>query len=213
MADACVRTNQRLLAKLGFDPGPIDGVRGRRTRLALSEALGKQAIPDRDTDDGGWAGGTAWPKQTTAAMTAFYGAPGTNHTRLTVPYPLRIAWDLRKTVNRMTINKKCAASASRVLKAVLAHYGHDEIKRLKLDVWGGCYNNRNMRGGTRLSTHAFACAIDWDPTRNQLRWNKSRAKLASPEYNKWWECWEAEGWVSLGRARNFDWMHIQAARL
>ena len=25
--------------------------------------------------------------------------------------------------------------------------------------------------------------------------------------------WEEEGWISLGRARDFDWMHVQAARL
>ena len=34
-----------------------------------------------------------------------------------------------------------------------------------------------------------------------------------PEYDAWWRCWESEGWVSLGRLRNFDWMHIQAAKL
>lgn len=28
-----------------------------------------------------------------------------------------------------------------------------------------------------------------------------------------WKCWEEEGWVSLGRQRNYDRMHVQAAKL
>ena len=40
-----------------------------------------------------------------------------------------------------------------------------------------------------------------------------RFAFARPEYNMWWKLWEEEGWVSLERQRNFDWMHVQAARL
>ena len=70
-----------------------------------------------------------------------------------------------------------------------------------------------MRGGTRLSTHAWGIAIDWDPERNQLKWGRDRAAFADAAYEPWWQAWESEGWVSLGRERNFDWMHVQAARL
>jgi len=37
--------------------------------------------------------------------------------------------------------------------------------------------------------------------------------LARPEYDFWWRLWEEAGWVSLGRSKNYDWIHIQAARL
>ncbi len=207
----CTRNNQRLLRKLGFDPGPIDGIPGRRTRLALQEALGNQEIPDREQDSLAPTGGRNWPRQSN--MEAFYGPPGTNHTKISTPYPLRIAWDLRTTIERFTINKKCADSAQAVLEEVLKHYGLAEIKRLRLDIFGGCYNNRNMRGGSRKSTHAYAAAIDFDPTRNQLRWKSNKAAFAKSEYDAWWRAWEAAGWVSLGRARDFDWMHVQAVRL
>lgn len=132
---------------------------------------------------------------------------------LALPYPMRIAWDKRKTVSRITIHSKCAESAGRALQRTLDHYGMEKIKELGLDLFGGCFNNRPMRGGSQLSMHAFACAIDFDPERNQLKWGRDRARLAKADCAKFWEFWEAEGWVPLGRARNFDWMHVQAARI
>lgn len=51
------------------------------------------------------------------------------------------------------------------------------------------------------------------PDRNQLKMGRDRAVFARPDYDVWWRCWEEEGWTSLGRTRNYDWMHVQAARL
>ena len=70
-----------------------------------------------------------------------------------------------------------------------------------------------MRGGTKPSTHSWGIALDWYPSRNKLRWGRDRASLAAPDCDDWWRIWEAEGWVSLGRSRNFDWMHVQAAKI
>lgn len=152
-----------------------------------------------------------WPRQSGCAQ--FYGRPGTGHALLALPYPMRIAWDKGKTIQKISIHSKCAESAGRVLQRVLDHYGMAKIGELGLDLFGGCFNNRSMRGGSALSMHAYACAIDFDPERNQLKWGRDRARLAKPDCAKFWDFWEAEGWVSLGRARNFDWMHVQAARL
>lgn len=56
-------------------------------------------------------------------------------------------------------------------------------------------------------------AIDFDPERNALKASNKTARLARPDCVEFWKIWESEGWVSLGRTRNFDWMHVQAARL
>ena len=85
--------------------------------------------------------------------------------------------------------------------------------KLRLDRWGGCLNVRKMRGGSSWSMHAWGIAIDFDPDRNQLKWGRDRAVFARPDYDAWWRCWEDEGWTSLGRTKNYDWMHVQAARL
>lgn len=204
-----VGATQWLLHTAGFNPGVVDGYFGQDTKIALERW--QDSVRDVVPAAGEIAHQpTTWPRQ--KDMAAFYGAPGTNHTSLTLPYPMRIAWDKKSTVNRITINKRCADSAGRAFKRALDHYGLPELQRLGLDLFGGCYANRPMRGGTQLSTHAFACAIDINPEANQLRWGRDRAAMAKPECAAFLDAFEAEGWISLGRERNYDWMHVQAAR-
>lgn len=218
-----VAAEQLIMQRAGIETGAIDGLVGPQTRYAREAWRTLQrdgSLPDwRDAemaprpDDGRMPEPvrTTWPRQADAE--AFYGAPGAHHTLLDLPYPMRLAWDLDTTVHRITINMRCSASALRVFSRILTAYGDEAIRRLGLDLFGGCFADRAMRGGTARSMHAYACAIDIDPERNRLRWGRDRAALARPEYDAWWEAWTDEGWLSLGKARNFDWMHVQAARL
>lgn len=64
-----------------------------------------------------------------------------------------------------------------------------------------------------MSMHSWGIAFDFDPERNGFRTRAPAAEFSLPVYRDWFEIWEAEGAVSLGRARNYDWMHIQFARL
>jgi hypothetical protein len=100
----------------------------------------------------------------------------------------------------------------KVLTNVFEHYGEERIKELGLDLWGGCFNFRKKRGGSTMSTHSWAIAVDYHPEMNRLRWGWNDAVFARPDYDFWWKAWEEEGWVGLGRVSNFDWMHIQACR-
>lgn len=199
--------NQFRFKELGFYTGAIDGRLGPSTQYAI-ERYQNWA---RDNDSSTLITDNEWP--TYSNIESFYGAPGTNHVTVMLPYPMKLAWDTKVQITKTVINTKCADSFVRVLENVLKVYGIEEIKKLRLDYFGGTYNNRPMRGGTRLSTHAYAAAIDFDPERNALRADSKTASMAKPAYNKWWECWEAEGWVSLGRTKNYDWMHVQAVRL
>lgn len=212
---------QILLKLHGFpDVGDIDGLQGRLTEAAFEDWDYKRIhgkLPDPWRPDDTPANppvATNWGTQ--ATMNSRFGpAGGPQCTRgvVTPPFTLRIAWDLRNSIRSFKCHEAVADSANRVYAKVASAYSPEQIKEIGLDLWGGCYNYRKKVGGTTLSTHAYGLAIDTDPERNQLRWNKTKARLARPDAEEWWRIWESEGWLSLGRARDFDWMHVQAPGL
>jgi hypothetical protein len=211
----------QLMAKQkNIQSGPIDGFWGPVTDNAHQslEHLQKTGrLPDnwRDEEPAG-ANPNLWPRDTgsQSEMRAFYGTPGQPPIKkVRCPWTLRLAWNLADKTTTVGCHAKVADSLEKVFDKVFRHYGEAELKRLRLDLFGGCFANRKKRGGSTWSTHAWAVALDFDPDRNKLQWGRDRASLDDPAYNFWWQTWEAEGWVSLGRSRNFDWMHVQAARL
>lgn len=195
---------QLMMTEAGIDVGTIDGVEGVMTQFGWEQwqnRMRRRAPRAARTVP-------AFCCQRDAG--SFYGTPGSNQVKITPPYQVYYG---DAPVRSITINRKCADSAVQAMAAILGHYGAGGIRELGLDRFGGCFANRVMRGGTKLSMHAFACAIDWDPVRNPLRADHRSARFARPEYDAFLDAWEAEGWTSLGRARDFDWMHVQAASL
>jgi hypothetical protein len=154
-----------------------------------------------------------WPTQDYKSMTSFYGDIGENQTLLVLPYPMKLAWDNSTWVTKLTCHKKVTKSIYTIFENTLKTYGEKEITKLKLDIFGGCLNVRKMRGGSSWSIHSWGTAIDLDPDNNMLKWGRDKATFAKKEYNEFWKIVEAEGWISLGRVKNYDWMHFQAARL
>ena len=151
---------------------------------------------------------------TTAQMMERYGRPNQSGTYLVsvpLPYPMRLAWDTSVTVRTMRVHKQEAGRVRLIFEQVLSAYKtHDRIKELGIDLFGGCFNFRQMRGGTDWSKHSWGTAIDLDPARNKLHETKATARFARPEYAPLLDAFERNGWASLGRARNFDWMHFEA---
>lgn len=220
-----VAAAQLVLKHAGFEPGTIDGYSGHNTLEAFNawayerehghaEVLGRDeapllsAISDATEQPGA---STLWPRQ--SGVSAFYGSVGKNQTTIALPYPMVIAWNTRQSVSKMTCHEKVADAMAGIFDRTLDAYGLDRIKALGLNMYGGCLNVRKMRGGSSYSMHSWGIAVDLDPANNQLRWNNTRARFAKPDYEEFWRIVEAAGAVSLGRARNFDWMHFQFARL
>ena len=146
-------------------------------------------------------------------MTDFYGPIGENQEKIQLPYEMYLAWDTKAKIRKISCNKKCAKSLYQIFEKTLKTYGLEEIARLRLDSFGGCLNVRKMRGGSSWSIHSWGAAVDIDPDRNLLKWSSNKASLAKQEYESFWAIVENEGWVSLGREKNYDWMHFQAALL
>lgn len=147
-------------------------------------------------------------------------------TILYTPYPLTIAWDKTKTVNKFQIHKLAAPSMTKIMNDLLETYGANDIKKLGIDLFGGCYNHRPMRGtedryealikaGNKedayrfLSLHSWGLAIDLDPERNKLKETSKTARFARPEYKSMIDIFYKYGWYSLGVEKNYDWMHFQ----
>lgn len=217
-----IAAGQAVLAALGHEPGKIDGLWGHNTREALNDFLTTVAqgrvLPIERTPVPGAAEAKAaqlqWPKQ--SEMAKFFGAAGSalaTAGRVLLPYPFRIAWDLAAMVAGFSAHEKVAPALTSIFAEAVKHYGRDRFDDLGLSLYGGCFNNRTMRGGQAKSTHAFGAAVDLDPERNQLRWGRDRATFAQSAYDDFWRIVEAHGAVSLGRAANMDWMHFQFARL
>lgn len=197
-------------ASQGLEPtGKADALTVSALRLT---SIGAARRPETIANAAGIAPiKTVWPKQ--SGVSAFYGAVGTNQTQIEIPFDMFLAWDKRVRVRKMTLHTKVAASATRVFQNVAGLYSAADRKAVGLDMFGGSLNVRKMRGGSSYSMHSWGIAIDFDPGRNGLNTHAPAARLSHDDAVPFWLAWEAEGWLSLGRARNYDWMHVQAARL
>ena len=157
-----------------------------------------------------------WPKQ--SQMTAFYGNParadGTadpkweaaNLVTITPPYPM--FYD-GKPVRKIRVHRLVADSLLRILTRIGKEIPAADVKRYGLDQFGGVHNFRVKRGGSTLSTHALAIAIDLAPALNPFKVAYgSRPNMMPMRVVK---IFESENWVWGGLWSNGDAMHFQAA--
>jgi len=227
-----VAGEQALYRSLKIDVGAIDGADDHVMGYARTIFDAKLTMLFRDFAEKLWEKGVtktipvaptpeakkgkivpfqSWPRQ--ADCTKFFGKVGTNQSTCVMPYPLVIAWDKRKTVKEFSCHKLVKPALERIFQRTLDHYGYEKIKDLNLHLWGGCLNVRKVRGGSSYSMHSWGIAVDLDPDNNQLKWNSKQATFAKPAYNRFWEFVYDEGAISLGKERDYDWMHLQFARL
>jgi hypothetical protein len=150
---------------------------------------------------------------TTEEIIAKYGIPNETGkgylTKLVLPYPMRIAWDINSSVKSIQCNKLIVNNFSAVFENLLSTYGYSELVHLGIDLYGGCFNYRKMRGGNDWSTHSWGIAIDLDPSRNQLKEDATTARFAHPEYKPMIDIFYKNEFISLGVEKDYDWMHYQ----
>lgn len=197
-----------------------DGLRGALTNEAILKAAdtGRLTVtaappappPPRPAEPARPHPTFASPRR--AEILQVFGEPGGRDAtagRCTLPFPFALAWDQSQEVRSFACHRLLGDVLTSIFATAVAHYGEMRFCLLDLDQFGGCFNHRVMRGGTELSVHSWGAAVDLDPVRNQLRWGRDRAAFAKPDYEAWWNIVEAHGAVSLGRRKNYDWMHFQ----
>lgn len=210
--DRCIIAIAQLIMIEGGVPksevGKIDGYVGPMFEMAFEHWQDLQRIAPM------WApevnASKRWPSQ--KDVEAVFGKPGENLISVKLPYEMFIAWNGQR-ISSVQCNKHVAESFTKVLVNVAEDYTLSDRRLLGLDQYSGGFNIRPMKTSSRLSMHAYGIAFDFDDRHNMFRWTQAQARFARPEYERWWRCWEQEGWISLGRERDFDWMHVQAARL
>jgi hypothetical protein len=148
---------------------------------------------------------------TTKQIIAKYGKP--NETgdgylvTIQLPYPMRLAWDTDTIVHKMRCHKLVADKFLAVFNEIHRVYGYEKIKELGIDLFGGCFNFRKMRGGNDWSTHSWGISLDLDPARNKLKETSKTARFARPEYKPMIDIFYKHGFIGLGPEQNRDWMH------
>jgi hypothetical protein len=200
---------QEYLSSLGYDVGAPDGYWGARTQSAYE--LWRQGIPSEGADaEGGLVVAPRWPRDSEAALTAFYGAPGAAALVMCEPcYPLRLSWEPQTVIRRFSCHARVKESLERVFQGLWELHGRDlaRVQAARMDLFSGCYNNRPRKGNlARPSLHARGAAIDLDAEHNEFRWGRERATMPEEVI----DVFAAEGWLSAGRAWGYDFMHFQA---
>jgi hypothetical protein len=147
----------------------------------------------------------------TQQIISIFGKPGDDRNLATVkmPYQRRIAWDLSASTNKVQCHKLVAPIFQKIHTEILDHYGIEEIKRLEIDVFGGCYNFRKMRGGSDWSRHSWGIAEDLNPDKNGLKIKAHDAQFAKKEYKPMMQIYYANGFINQGIEKGFDIMHFE----
>ena len=133
-------------------------------------------------------------------MEEFYGKPGENHTTINVA-GLGVKYGSQE-VRKITVNERCAESLLDIFEDI-----HDSPFASILESFAGCFNNRQVRQGKSLSTHAYAAAVDLKPAGNG---NLTPWPVKATMPIEVMEIFSKYGWVSAGAFWGRDAQHFQA---
>jgi LysM repeat protein len=154
-------------------------------------------------------------KLTTAQINNLFGKPcdQSNFVKMQLPFPMRLAWDLKTKVTSVTVHKAIAHQLYGALLDIFYHYGLGKIQELGIDIFGGILNCRKVRGGAAKSRHSWAIAIDLDPERNGLKVKWANANFSKPVYQFVIKAFYKWGFINYGKEYDFDAMHFEVIKI
>ena len=122
-----------------------------------------------------------------------------------LPFPLRLSWRPGIKVSRIQAHISVGDVIRDALKEIHAYQGEEYLEENGLNLFGGTFNFRTMRGRGALSTHSWGIAIDINPHLAPLG-QISR----QPEFII--KAFESRGFEWGGHWARPDGMHFQACR-
>lgn len=150
--------------------------------------------------------------RSTNEMRRLFGDPKTIEDRLVfvnVPklLPLYILPNIK--ILRIRSHPKCALNLELALHAIANSLDSAEVAATGFNLFGGSYVNRNMRGSSKLSAHAFGVAFDFSPLLNGLRVPFGRASFSTPTGLDIIDIFKTYDFVNYGQKFGFDAMHFE----
>ena len=160
-----------------------------------------------------------FPHEDSVNLMKFYGDPrgsngqvskkwfSENMVKWTPPYTIYYSDGKRTPLKTIFLHKKVISVYTAAFTEVKNTFEPKEINDLRLNISGGAFNYRVIRGGNRLSTHAFGIAIDMDPARNPYpkKWKEGMINREFCDilmkHGIWWR----------GHNGDVDAMHFQCA--
>lgn len=139
---------------------------------------------------------------------------GSTLTAISLPYPMRLAWEPAQSIFRMTCHRSISRDLSSIFGEIKRHYDGDleKIKAARMDLFGGCYGFGRKHGGNGLSIHSWGIGLDLDPERNPLGkpWKKDSGMMPAAVV----DIFLAHGWTwgGLWKGNSVDAMHFQATQ-
>lgn len=99
------------------------------------------------------------------SVEAIFGESGDERdfVKITFPFVMRASWNKDLLIRSFYGHKYIGEAVVESLEEVLDYYGNDFIHDNNLDIYGGCYANRQTVNGKRKSVHAWGLAVDYLP--------------------------------------------------
>jgi hypothetical protein len=116
-----------------------------------------------------------------------------------LPFPIPVSWDLDEMVMRFVCHKKLAPIIEQVFQTIEAQGLRQSIK-----CFGGCFNFRAKRTGSKLSTHAWGISLDLNPLTNPQGRPGDMDPRVVAVFRKYGFSWGGD-WAG----RDKDFMHFQ----
>lgn len=120
-------------------------------------------------------------------------------TSITLPFPIKFAYDFNNNINKITCHKKLGKVFFNVFKEIENRGLKSEIKS-----FGGCFNFRSKRRSGNLSTHSWGIAIDLNPLSNSMGTKGDMHPQIVEIFRKYGFKWGGD-WIGKG----CDPMHFQ----